>query len=147
MKILHLCDIVLRGFSDFLEKTRKEGVLFIICHFDSWPTSPGGSDDLASCVILLNLFQFMMTSKQSPSNTIIYSSFTQPKKQWLLISHDFCYLILTPSLMQKFSILGWPFHLTLSITWQIFREAQMAYWELGSCHRRRLCECILFWRW
>uniref|UniRef100_A0AC35U9F3 Peptidase_M28 domain-containing protein n=1 Tax=Rhabditophanes sp. KR3021 TaxID=114890 RepID=A0AC35U9F3_9BILA len=63
--------------------------LLINCHYDSWPTSDGGSDDLIQCALMIELLT-VLSSTTSPSyaNDIIFL-FNGAEESSLLASHGF----------------------------------------------------------
>uniref|UniRef100_A0A914PSD1 FXNA-like protease n=1 Tax=Panagrolaimus davidi TaxID=227884 RepID=A0A914PSD1_9BILA len=70
-------------------KTKDEGALLLNCHFDSWPTSPAGSDDLASCAILLELIQIIGDPNSPPLKHDLIFLFNGAEEAGLLASHGF----------------------------------------------------------
>uniref|UniRef100_A0AC34FYF9 Peptidase M28 domain-containing protein n=1 Tax=Panagrolaimus sp. ES5 TaxID=591445 RepID=A0AC34FYF9_9BILA len=70
-------------------KTKEEGALLLNCHFDSWPTSPAGSDDLASCAILLELIQILGDPNAEPLKHDLIFLFNGAEEAGLLASHGF----------------------------------------------------------
>ena len=79
------------GYANFRlsSKAKDEGALLLNCHFDSWPTSPAGSDDLASCVILLELIQILGDPTAPALKHDLIFLFNGAEEAGLLASHGF----------------------------------------------------------
>uniref|UniRef100_A0A0N4ZNR5 FXNA-like protease n=1 Tax=Parastrongyloides trichosuri TaxID=131310 RepID=A0A0N4ZNR5_PARTI len=69
--------------------SNKRTSLLINCHFDSWPTSDGGSDDLVQCALMMELLDVLTSSRSRPYPIDIIFLFNGAEESSLLASHAF----------------------------------------------------------
>ncbi|CAG0879849.1 unnamed protein product [Darwinula stevensoni] len=69
------------------EKPSHDAML-VNCHFDTVPWSPGAGDDLASCAVMLEVFEVLATSSKPLKNSIIFL-FNGGEENFLQASHGF----------------------------------------------------------
>uniref|UniRef100_A0A0N5BFK1 FXNA-like protease n=1 Tax=Strongyloides papillosus TaxID=174720 RepID=A0A0N5BFK1_STREA len=63
--------------------------LLINCHYDSWPTSDGGSDDLVQCALMIELLDVLTSTRSRPYPIDIIFLFNGAEESSLLASHAF----------------------------------------------------------
>ncbi|XP_055588357.1 endoplasmic reticulum metallopeptidase 1-like [Uranotaenia lowii] len=71
-----------------LEGHNKNEALLLNCHFDSVATSPGASDDLSGCAIMLEILRVLSRQSEINRNTIIFL-FNGAEETPLQASHGF----------------------------------------------------------
>ncbi|KAF1766410.1 hypothetical protein GCK72_006367 [Caenorhabditis remanei] len=69
------------------EKKDKISVL-LNCHYDSWPTSNAGSDDLSSCALMLELIRLYSKNPHQLNHDVIFL-FNGAEESSLLAAHGF----------------------------------------------------------
>lgn len=68
---------------------KSTGAILLNCHYDSWPTSPAGSDDLASCAVMLELIRILGDPKAKPVPHDVIFLFNGAEESSLLAAHGF----------------------------------------------------------
>ncbi|XP_058813526.1 endoplasmic reticulum metallopeptidase 1-like [Topomyia yanbarensis] len=66
----------------------SEDALLLNCHFDSVPSSPGASDDVASCAVMLEILRVMSRTPERNKHSIIFL-FNGAEETLLQASHGF----------------------------------------------------------
>uniref|UniRef100_A0A1I7Y0S5 FXNA-like protease n=1 Tax=Steinernema glaseri TaxID=37863 RepID=A0A1I7Y0S5_9BILA len=59
------------------------------CHYDSWPTSYGGSDDLVSCALMLEILRVLTDPRSKPVRHDVIFLFNGAEESSLLAAHGF----------------------------------------------------------
>lgn len=67
----NISNVVVRLSRPDAAEDSKVAVL-LNCHFDSWPTSSGGSDDLLSCALMLEVMRLLSRNPQVLSHDVIF---------------------------------------------------------------------------
>lgn len=68
--------------------TNSSSSLLVNCHFDSVPTSPGGSDDGLNCAVMLEVLEILARSKTKLKHNVIFL-FNGAEESPLQASHGF----------------------------------------------------------
>ncbi|CAJ0950703.1 unnamed protein product, partial [Mesorhabditis belari] len=76
-----------RGTRKSLEDQPKISVL-LNCHYDSWPTSSAGADDLSSCAVMLELLRIFVDHPEYLHHDVIFL-FNGAEESSLLAAHGF----------------------------------------------------------
>ncbi|KAE9551857.1 hypothetical protein FO519_004931 [Halicephalobus sp. NKZ332] len=71
------------------ESKNASGAILLNCHYDSWVTSPAGSDDLASCAVMLEVIRILGDPKAKPVPHDIIFLFNGAEEASLLAAHGF----------------------------------------------------------
>lgn len=73
-----------------LGKGEKKDQISVLlnCHYDSWPTSNAGSDDLSSCALMLELIRLYSKNPQLLNHDVIFL-FNGAEESSLLAAHGF----------------------------------------------------------
>ncbi|XP_058463453.1 endoplasmic reticulum metallopeptidase 1-like [Malaya genurostris] len=67
---------------------QSEDALLLNCHFDSVPSSPGASDDVASCAVVLEILRVMSRTPERNRHSIVFL-FNGAEETLLQASHGF----------------------------------------------------------
>ncbi|CAJ0587120.1 unnamed protein product, partial [Mesorhabditis spiculigera] len=67
---------------------RSEIAILLNCHYDSWPTSSAGSDDLSSCALMLELMRVFVDHPEYLKHDVIML-FNGAEESSLLAAHGF----------------------------------------------------------
>ncbi|KAK0394483.1 hypothetical protein QR680_000766 [Steinernema hermaphroditum] len=59
------------------------------CHYDSWPTSYGGSDDLVSCALMMEILRVLTDPRSKPVRHDVIFLFNGAEESSLLAAHGF----------------------------------------------------------
>lgn len=70
------------------KKVDSSGAVLVNCHFDSVPGSPGASDDMISCVVMLEVIR-VLTRQQTPLPNPVVFLFNGAEENGLQASHGF----------------------------------------------------------
>uniref|UniRef100_A0A914C624 FXNA-like protease n=1 Tax=Acrobeloides nanus TaxID=290746 RepID=A0A914C624_9BILA len=85
----NVSNVIARLGSKHRKWHEEHSAVLINCHYDTWPTSYGGSDDLISCALMMELIRVLGEPRQPPIPHDVIFLFNGAEESSLLAAHGF----------------------------------------------------------